>query len=181
MKVYFGTTNEGKLKEAREILRLDVIGTPLEIDEVQSLDPEEVAVKKARAYFEKLKKPVFVEDVSLSIESLNNLPGTYIDAFMKKLGNDGIIRILHGNKNRKALAQTTVVYISKDGNENIFVGRVYGNISSKPKGEGFGWDPIFVPNGENKTFGQMSLDEKNKFSMRSEALNKFKKWIMKNN
>ena len=82
-KLYFATTNEGKLKEAKSILKVEVVGTPLEIDEVQSMDPIEVATKKARLYFEKLRKPIFVEDVSVFIKALNGLPGPYIDAFMK--------------------------------------------------------------------------------------------------
>lgn len=178
-KVYFATTNEGKLNEAKKILEMEVIGTPLEIDEIQSLDPEKVALRKARDYFEQIKKPIFVEDVSLSIEALNNLPGTYIDAFMKTLGNEGLIEVLKNVKNRKAFAQATVVYISAKNKEEIFIGKVSGSISQSPKGAGFGWDPIFIPEGEKRTFGEMEIEEKNKYSMRAIALNKLKNWLDK--
>ncbi|OGM20875.1 non-canonical purine NTP pyrophosphatase, RdgB/HAM1 family [Candidatus Woesebacteria bacterium RIFCSPHIGHO2_01_FULL_38_9] len=176
-KIFFATTNEGKLNEVRSILGLDVIGTPLEIDEIQSLDPVKVATKKAQAYFERLKKPIFVEDVSLSIESLDGLPGTYIDAFMKTLGNDGIADMMKDKKDRRATAQATVVYVSKKGKEEIFIGKVEGTISDRPRGKGFGWDPIFIPKGETRTFGEMTQDEKNRYSMRAKALNKFKSWL----
>ena len=176
-KIYFATNNEGKLKEAHNILGIEVIGSGLEIDEIQSIDPVEVAVKKARAYYEKLKKPIFVEDVSVSIKALNGLPGPYIDAFMKTLSNEGIVEVMKGKNNRKVVAQATVVYVSEKGKEEIFTGVVKGTISEKPKGTGFGWDPIFIPKGETKTFGEMTLDEKNRYSMRAKALKKFKEWL----
>ena len=94
IKLYFATGNEGKLKEAQNILGVDVEGVGLEIDEIQSMDPVEVAVKKARAYYSALKKPIFIEDVSVSIKALYGLPGTYIDAFMQSLGNEGIVELM---------------------------------------------------------------------------------------
>jgi len=173
--IYFATTNGGKLKEARAILGVEVVGTPLQIDEIQSLDPVEVATKKARSYWSSLKKPLFVEDVALFIDAINGLPGTYIDAFMKALGNEGILEMLKGYKLRTATAQTTIVYVDGKGTEHFFVGKTAGSIALKPRGGGFGWDPIFIPRGSKKTFGEMDLDEKNKFSMRARALLKFKK------
>jgi len=175
--IYFATTNKGKLKEAGAILDVDVVGIPLEIDEIQSLDPIEVAVKKARSYWSALKKPLFVEDVALFIDSINGLPGTYIDAFMKALGNEGILEMLKGYKLRTATAQTTIVYVDEKGGEHLFVGKTMGDIAWELRGGGFGWDPIFMPRGSKKTFGEMDLQEKNKFSMRSRALLKFKKSI----
>lgn len=175
-KVYFATTNKGKLKEAKAILGIDVLGTPLDIDEIQSLDPVEVATKKAKDYFKIIKKPLFVEDVSLSVKALNGLPGTFINYFLKTLDNQGIVNLLKNKKDRSSSAQTTVVFISKKESK-VFIGRVSGEISKKPKGTGFGWDPIFIPNGSRKTFGEMQLKEKNKYSMRAKALNKFKTWL----
>lgn len=178
-KIYFATTNEGKLKEARSILGISVEGTPLEIDEVQSLDPIEVATKKAEAYYDALKKPIFVEDNSLSIKALNELPGPYIDAFMKSLGNEGIVNLLKNVKDREVVAQATVVYVDEGGKKHVFIGKVKGLVANKPRGNGFGWDPIFIPDGGKKTFGEMSLEEKNKYSMRAKALKKLKKRLQK--
>jgi XTP/dITP diphosphohydrolase len=179
-KVFFATTNEGKLKEAREILGIEVIGTPLEIDEIQSLDPLEVAVKKAKEYYQKLKKPIFIEDISFSFSALKGLPGTYINDFLKLLGNEGLIDLLKTKKDRSAFVQATVVYVNEKGKKNIFTGKVEGKISGRPRGEGFGWDPIFIPDGETRTFGEMDLSEKNKYSMRAKALGKLKEWLEKN-
>lgn len=176
--IHFATTNKGKLKEAREILGIDVIGTPLKIDEVQSLDPVEVATKKARAYYAKLKKPIMVDDISLSFNALGNLPGTYINDFSKVMGNEGLVGLLKDKKDRTAVAQLTVVFMDRSGKDHLFVGLIKGTISKKVVGDrGFGWDPIFIPKGHKKTFAQMSAEEKNEISMRAIALKKFKKWL----
>lgn len=179
-KIYFATTNKDKLKEARVLLGIEVLGTDHKVDEVQSLDPIEVAEKKARSYFSIIKMPILVEDTSLSIDALDGLPGTYIDAFMKSLGNEGIIKLLKDSKERKAVAQTTVVFVDSQGELHTFIGKTEGTITYESRGEGFGWDPIFIPEGETKTFGEMTLDEKNKYSMRASALKKFKKWLDNN-
>lgn len=175
MKIFFGTTNEGKLHEARSLLDIEVEGTPLEIPEIQSLDPVKVATQKAKDWFAKLGKPVLIEEVALFFDALNLLPGTYIKDFEKSLGNDGLTKLL--GKNRKATAQTTLAFCNNDTVE-IFIGKIDGSIAKKPLGEnGFGWDPIFIPNDSKKTFAQMTDKEKNKFSMRAIALEKFKKWL----
>lgn len=179
-KLYFATTNEGKLKEARDILDLEIDSTSLEVDEIQSLDPIEVAVKKAHSYFEKLRKPVFIEDVSLGFNTFGRLPGPYINDFFKELGNDGLIELMENQKDRSAIAQTTIVYVDKMGKMHVFEGVLNGRISEKAKGEnGFGWDPIFIPEKADKTFGEMELKEKNKYSMRAKALKSFKNWLQK--
>lgn len=176
-KLIFATKNDGKLAEAIEILGIEVVGDPLEIDEIQSLDPVEVATKKAKAYYVELKKPLFIEDVSLVFDALIRLPGTYINDFSKALGNDGLCKLI-GDGSRKAKAQTTIVHIDNDGNEHVFEGVVEGSIADSPRGDkGFGWDPIFIPDGDTRTFAEMDLDEKNNYSMRKIALTKFKKWL----
>lgn len=179
-KIFFATTNQGKISEAREILGIEIDGVGLDIDEVQSLDPKEVAIKKALSYFDKLKRPILVEDTSLVFEGLGNLPGPFIDYFSKELGNDGLVDLLKNNKNRKAKAIVTAVYCDKHGKVHVFQGEVKGKIASKPKGDnGFGWDPIFIPNGSAKTFGEMDLSEKNNYSMRQIAFKKCKIWLEK--
>lgn len=178
MKIYFGTTNQGKLREAAEILGINIVGTSLDIPEIQSLDPLEVASQKAKDYFESLKKPVFVEDVSLVFSALGKLPGPYISDFEKSLGNNGLISLLKNETDRSAIAQTTIAYIGVSGKVFVFTGLIKGFISSKPLGtNGFGWDPIFTPEGYSQTFAQMTNEEKNSVSMRKIALSKFKEWL----
>lgn len=176
--IIFATGNKDKLREAEDILGIKVKGTELEVDEIQSLDPVKVAIAKARACYQKLKKPIFIEDTSLSFEGFKGLPGTYINDFYKALGNEGLTELLNG-KSRKAIAQVTLVYIESKNLEHIFVGQVKGYIAEKPRGDkGWGWDPVFIPEGSSKTFGEMEEKEKNKYSMRAKALKLFKKWLL---
>jgi XTP/dITP diphosphohydrolase len=181
MKLYFATTNEGKLKEAKEILGVEIEGTPLQIDEVQSLNFEEVASKKAMAYFERLNLPVFVDDASLAFNALNGLPGTYMGDFLKAVGNEGLIEFLANKSDRSAVARSTISYVNEKGEVQTFVGEIEGEITTEPRGtNGFGWDPIFIPKGFDKTFAEMSAEEKNQCSMRMIALIKFKEWLDRN-
>lgn len=176
--ILFATTNKEKIKEAQEILGIHIEGIGLDIAETQSLEPKKVAVNKALAYFQKLQQPLFVEDVSLTFNSLNGLPGPYIDGFFTALGNEGLIKILSPFKDKSATAQTTLTYVDQDQEPISFVGQVEGTISQQPLGEnGFGWDPIFIPNGHIKTFAQMTKEEKNSFSMRRLALIQMQKYL----
>lgn len=179
--IYFATTNPGKLKEAGEILNRQVKATPLEIDEIQSLDPLKVASAKAEAYYHQLQKPVLIEDVSLVFHALASLPGPYINDFSKALGNQGLIDLLENKGDKTALAQTTLVFCDGSGQPHTFIGQMEGRIAPKEIGnQGFGWDPIFIPNGYEKTLAQMSSEEKNQISMRRLAFNKFKSWLQNN-
>lgn len=174
-KIIFVTTNKGKLQEARGILGVEVEGLELEIDEVQTLDPVECVEKKAEAAYAKAKQAILVEDTCLFFEAWNGLPGVFINYFMKTLDNEGLIRLMKGEKNREAKAQAAFCYF--DGEEKITaIGEIKGTISEKPRGDnGFGWDSIFVPKGVDKTFAEMTSEEKNKISMRKIALEELKR------
>ncbi|OGD70106.1 non-canonical purine NTP pyrophosphatase, RdgB/HAM1 family [Candidatus Collierbacteria bacterium RIFCSPLOWO2_01_FULL_50_23] len=171
--IYFATTNEGKRQEASQILGIRVEGIKLDAPEIQSLDVNEVAHFKARHYFDQLKHPLFVEDTALIFNALNGLPGPYIRDMSEALGNEGLIKLLAGFADRSARAVSVLVYIDGEGKEHIFEGVVGGTIADSVRGEGgFGWDPIFIPAGSSKTFGEMDRTEKNKISMRKLALEK---------
>lgn len=177
-KITLGTTNEGKLTEARSLLDLKVEGVSFPVFEIQDLDPIKVALKKAEDYFNLAKKPVLVEDISLDFVALNGLPGVYINDFSAKLGNSGLIELLNDKDDKSAIARVVYAYAEGEGEIITFAGEISGSIVSTPVGEnGFGWDPIFMPSGSDKTFAQMDLTEKNRYSMRRIALEKFKKYI----
>ncbi len=173
--ISFATTNEGKLKEAKEILDIAIEPLSLDVDEVQTLDPIVCAEKKAEYAYSKHRAPLLVEDTTLFFDAWNGLPGVFIDYFMKTLKNEGLLRLLKDEKNRQAKAQTTLCYF--DGTtKHIVVGIIEGTISESPKGDsGFGWDPIFIPNKTNKTFAEMTSEEKNHTSMRKMAFEELKK------
>lgn len=175
-KLIFATSNKNKLAEAKQILGIEIEGTSLDIPEIQSLDHHQVAKQKALDYFCQLNRPLFIEDTSLSFTALNGLPGTYINDFSKTLGNQGLIDLLANKTDRSATARVTIALIKSISDIQIFDGEIQGDISLSPQGEnGFGWDPIFIPKGFNKTFSQMSDQEKNSCSMRRLALEKLAK------
>lgn len=177
-KIVFATTNAGKIAEASQILGIEVVPSGLEIPEIQSLDSQKVALQKALDYYAKLKTALLVEDVSLSFTVLNGLPGPYISDFSKALGNSGLIELLKNATDRTATAITTLVYCDQDGTPSVFQGIINGTISTQERGiNGFGWDPIFIPEGYDKTFAEMDDTEKNSLSMRAIALHKFKSWL----
>lgn len=170
--LYFATTNLGKLDEARSILGVDIIPVKLDLNEIQEIDVIYVSKNKVVEAFNKTNQSIIVEDTGLSFDALNGLPGALIKWFLESLGNEGLIKILSTYKNKKAKVTTAVSYY--DGKEVITCfGALEGSISDEPRGEnGFGWDKIFIPNGYNKTFAEMTHDEKNNISMRSIAFKK---------
>ncbi len=137
-----------------------------------------MVVKKAKAYFEKVKKPLFVEDVSVVFNCLGQLPGPYMKDFCLALGYDGLTQLVSHYQDKTAVATTTLAYIDSQ-QLKTFTGSIKGKITPKPIGNegGFGWDPIFIPDGYTKTFAQMTAEEKNLCSMRALALREFKKWL----
>jgi len=177
-KINFVTGNQGKITEAKEILEIEIVPVKIEqLDEIQTNDPLECVSKKAISAYNFLKKPVLVDDTRLFFSSLSGLPGVFIDYFMDALGNGGLLRLLANEKDRAAIAQTSLCYF--DGKKSLVVfGKVQGKISKVEKGEnGFGWDAIFIPDGSKKTFAEMTSQEKNKISMRKLALEQLKKLL----
>ena len=121
-------------------------------------------------------KPVFVEDTSLCFNALNELPGPYINDFLKKLGNKKLAGLLHGFRDKRAKAVCSIGYCRPGKAPVVFEGVTSGKIVM-PKGKSnFGWDPIFIPRGSKKTHAQMSLEEKNRNSFRKKAFVKFKRY-----
>lgn len=178
-KINAYTRNPDKLREIQRLLPgIEIVAYDLEIPEIQSLDPVEVALAKAKEAYQKSGRQAgIIEDVSLAISCLNGLPGPFIDSFMKTLGNEGILRILKGEENRRAKATIVVVFIDEKGEPHVFEGETEGIISEEILGEGFGWDPIFIPDGSQLTFAQMGPSEKDKFSMRAKALAKLREYL----
>lgn len=175
-KIYFVTGNEGKLREAREILDTEIESFSINLPEIQALEVLEVVKDKAQRAYDEIKKPVLIEDTGIYVESWNNFPGALIKWMMKTLDCQGIAKIIQPFENKNAYAETIVCFY--DGEEfNIFIGKTEGKIVS-PRGEnGFGWDPIFEVGDSSKTFAEMTNEEKNNISMRKIALEKLKEFL----
>ena len=174
--ISFITSNKHKIQEINKILGTNFVPTKLKIDEIQSLILNQVVKAKAKEAYKIIKEPILVADVSLEIEALGGLPGTFIKFFIETLGPAGTAKLIKG-KNRRARLTDAIAYF--DGKLlKIFKGTVEGTIAEAPKGQsGFGFDVVFIPKGYNKTYAQMSQEEKNEISHRSIALKKLKKYL----
>jgi non-canonical purine NTP pyrophosphatase (RdgB/HAM1 family) len=169
----FVTSSREKVAEAERILGCSLTHHKIDLPEIQSLQLEEVIEHKARAAYEVLShRPVLVEDTALFIESWHGLPGALIRWFMQTVGPAGICSMLDGYEDRRARAQTMVATF--DGSIRHFSGEISGHIADSPRGDqGFGWDTIFIPDGESRTFAEMSSFEKDELSMRMKAFRNF--------
>lgn len=162
----FVTSSSEKLLEAERILGRPLIQKQLDLPEVQSVEVQEVIANKAQQAYENLGQvPVIVEDTGLYIDCWNGLPGALVRWFNESVSPAGICLMLNSFPDRRARAQTIVA--TYDGTLSLFSGEVKGQIADSPRGEsGFGWDTIFIPDGEAKTFAEMAPPEKDRFSMR---------------
>ena len=183
MKLVFITGNPGKFIEAKNLLEdfgIVLEQADLEITEPQSDTLEEVAGKCAEEALKKMGECFIIEDSGLFVNSLNGFPGVYSSYVYRKIGCEGILRLLAGSADRSAYFMTALAYGEPHGEIRIFTGRVDGTISTEPRGKsGFGYDPLFIPFGSNLTFAEMSVEEKNKFSHRARALRSFASWFVK--
>ena len=173
----FITGNAGKAEELARYARIPVVHQKIDLPEIQSLDPSEIVTQKAREAYRRINKPVIVEDTSLIFSALGKLPGPLIKWFLQELGNEGLCKLINGYTDRSAVAQ--VNFALYDGQEVVlFDGTTQGKIADQPKGDnGFGWDPIFIPEGSTKTWGEMKPDEKQIDSMRLAALQKLEAYL----
>lgn len=164
------------MQEASEKLRplgFSVTQKDLGYPEVQAERLEEVAAWGAAYVQEKFNKPFILEDAGLFIDALQGFPGVYSKYVFFTIGLDGILLLLKNVENRKAVFRSVYAY-STPGHAAIIVsGECPGTISTERRGRhGFGYDPIFFPDKANKTFGEMTTEEKNQYSHRSKALDR---------
>ena len=181
-KIIFASTNEGKFKEILPLLRnfdIDIEFMRFKSKEIQSEILEEVALEKSNVAYEKIGKPLIVEDTGLFINSLNGFPGPYSSYVFQTIGNTGILDLLSNKSNRFALFRTVIAY--NDGNSKMtFTGETKGAISDHITEGGWGYDPIFTPEGSSYTSGQQGITNKISVSHRTNALNYFEEWYCKN-
>lgn len=176
MRIIFLTGNKGKMDEALQIIP-DIEQKDIDLPEIQSIDAKVVIKNKLEEARKQLLGSLVVEDTSLYLEAINGLPGPLIKWFMKTIGNEGLVKIAKTFGDDKATAKVVIGYISENDEVNFFEGAINGKIV-EPRGEnGFGWDPIFEPDGEEKTFAEMDLAEKNNISMRKIAFIKLREYL----
>ncbi len=181
---FFVTGNFHKFKEASRVLwEYKISAAMLNMDavEIQDDNLESIARFSAQDAAEKSGLPVFVEDAGLFVKALNGFPGPYSSYAYRTLGNKGLLKLMEGEKNRDAYFLSVVAFSLPDGQlePKMFMGRVEGRITREEKGSqgGFGFDPIFEPLiGNGRTFSEMTVTEKNRFSHRAQAIGKFAEW-----
>ncbi len=187
MEIIFATNNAHKLEEVQamvgesfKLLSLKDIGFEGEIPETgKTLEAN--AEQKARYVFERYKRPVFADDSGLEIEALNGAPG--VDTAHYSGSRDAVENMekvldeLKGLSNRNAKFRTVIAFVN-NGNLKTFQGEVKGAIAFEMSGaKGFGYDPIFIPEGNQLTFAEMGREAKSKISHRIRALEKFKMFL----
>jgi len=174
--LYFITSNSGKFLEAKEKLQplgFSVIQKDFGYPEIQAESLEDVALHGIRHVQMSFNEPFMLEDAGLFIEALRGFPGVYSKYVFFTIGLPGILRLLSGVKDRKAVFRSVYAYSEPLHKPIIFVGECNGTISTEQRGKnGFGYDPIFLPKGLRRTFGEMMTNEKNRYSHRSKALDK---------
>ena len=167
------TSNPDKAREAAEILGIELANVDLDLPELQALDVAQVAANKAATAREALDfpdSPILVEDSGLVVEAWNGLPGALTKWFLRSVGNEGVLKMLSAYKDRSARAVCAVAVAAADGSVRVFVGEVGGSVAHQTRGSGgFGWDPIFVPEGQTKTYAELGA-RKHEDSHRARAL-----------
>jgi len=171
MRLFFVTCNKGKVREFKQILGPKITAQQIAINypELRSDNPEEIAKLAAKQLADILKKPVVVEDSGLFIKSLNGFPGTSSAYIHKRIGLKGILKLMEGIKNRECMYMSAVAYCKPKKQSISFLGTEKGKIAKKIRGNyGFGHDPIFIPEGNKKTYGEMrNCEEIKKFRRRA--------------
>jgi XTP/dITP diphosphohydrolase len=181
LAVTFASTNQNKYREVQSILSthgISVDFAQVELIEIQSDLLEEIAKEKAKSAFAKVgRRPVIVEDDGLYVDALKGFPGQYSSHVFNTIGNEGILKLLVGSKDRLAHFRSLIAFF--DGRMlSISEGRVAGRISDRITEGGWGYDPIFIPDDADLTFGQLR-EGKSKYSHRRKALEKFVQWYQK--
>ncbi|HLR21076.1 MAG TPA: XTP/dITP diphosphatase [Tissierellaceae bacterium] len=189
-KLILSTNNTNKVEEIKDILK----DLPIEVLSKKDIDMGNLEVvedgdtleanseKKAKILSSKIEYMVMADDSGLFVDSLNGEPGVYSSRYGGEEGNDkkNNEKLLNEMKDvsieRRTAKFKTVIALIKDREETIFIrGECKGYIGLKPEGDkGFGYDPLFIPEGYDKTFAQLDNDVKNKISHRAKALEKIK-------
>lgn len=195
MKIVFATNNQHKLGEIRQILgnRVEVlslkdIGCDVDIPETGTT-LEENALQKAQYIYDNYHIDVFADDTGLEVDALNGAPGVYSARYASMENSSAshdseanmvrLLKELGDNNNRRARFRTVIALIQQ-GKVHEFEGIVNGNIISERRGgEGFGYDPIFQPEGYDQTFAEMGAETKNQISHRARATQKLADYLLK--
>ncbi|HMK48207.1 MAG TPA: XTP/dITP diphosphatase [Methanocella sp.] len=176
-KLYFVTTNSGKMQEAETLFRgyFDLEQIDMSYPELQEDDPSKIAAYGARYCALELDRPLIVEDSGLFIDALKGFPGPYSAYVQRTLGNKGVLKLMEGVENRRAEFRSVVAYCAPGEEPTVFTGIWWGELLTEETGTGgFGYDPIFAY--RRFPVGEMTIEQKNEVSHRRRALLEFRQW-----
>ncbi len=185
--IFFATGNIHKFNEARAVLSAYSLASGMlhiKGAEIQSDSLKEIATASAANAYNLSHLPLIVEDAGLFVDALNGFPGPYAAYVYKTVENAGLLKLMNGIKNRRAIFRSSIAYCdSETGTIMCFEGETAGEITTQKQTltfeSAFGFDPIFQPHGCKKTFAEMTLQEKNGVSHRAQAVRKFAEWYIK--
>lgn len=187
-ELIFATHNAHKAEEINQLIKkyqvksLDDIGYRDEIDETGAT-LQENALIKAHTVYQATGKACFADDTGLEVTALRGAPGVYSARYAGEEADaeknmNKLLEALDGEKNRTARFRTVIAFVDEKGAQHFFEGIVEGKILTEKRGEkGFGYDPIFLPDGYDQSFAEMSAEEKNRISHRGRAVEKFVKFL----
>ncbi len=173
----FVTSNENKRRELEALLEQPLGKVALDLEEIQTSVLEDITRHKLVAAFRQVQGPVVVEDTSLYFEAWNELPGPLIKWFLQNLGVEGLVQALAPFENFRATAVCCMGYTEDGEALHLFRGTVAGTIVPPRGSRAFGWDPLFQPEGETRTFGEMTPAEKGAWSMRARAAQQLRQFL----
>ncbi|GIY05619.1 inosine triphosphate pyrophosphatase [Caerostris darwini] len=182
--IHFVSGNPGKISEAESIMKennIKVKYMKLDLPEYQG-EPDFISEAKCKCAASIINGPVITEDTSLAFDALHGLPGPYIKWFLDKLGPDGLHTLLSGFEDKSASAICTLAFCKgPEQDVQLFHGITKGKIISPRGNKGFGWDSCFLPEDKDKTYAELSFEEKNTISHRRKALLLLKDYLSKMN
>ena len=163
------TGNPNKLREAERLLGARPASAEVDLPEIQSLDVVEVLHAKGQEAWQRLERPVVVDETSLELHAMGGFPGPLVKWMLEAVGAAGIARTAHALDDPRATARCVLLY--RDAERSIVTdGAVKGQLVASPRGQhGFGWDPIFQPEGSALTFAEIDPDAKDLVGHRGHA------------
>jgi non-canonical purine NTP pyrophosphatase (RdgB/HAM1 family) len=163
------TGNPDKLAEARRLFGSHLQAVELDLPEIQGLDLLEVLDAKAEEAWNRLQQPLVVEETGLDLAALHGFPGPLVKWMLEAVGADGIARTALALGETGVVARCALLY--RDAERTVFgQGETHGRLVLPPRGEGgFGWDPVFEPEGSERTYGEMAAEEKERLGHRGKA------------
>ena len=177
MNINLVTSNSGKVEELTYILKPfghQASQLNVECPEIQASTLEEVVdFGLDWLVANKIQTPFIIDDAGIFIEALQNFPGVYSRYVYDTIGLQGVLKQMEGLEDRSTTFKCVLGLMLEDGTKHKFVGECKGNLIHEERGTGgFGYDPIFIPNGYDKTFSELSPKEKNAVSHRGRAMKK---------